>query len=76
LSASCTAASRPAPATTRPPRGATGKTSTNLKQPLDVQTPGMSWLTIMDLAPSSDSSRRQAARRRARFSLGHARISR
>ena len=43
-SASCTAASRPAPATTRPPPGATGKTPLNLTPPLDIQTPGMSWL--------------------------------
>jgi hypothetical protein len=25
------------------------QTSLNLKQPLDIQTPGMSWLTILDL---------------------------
>jgi hypothetical protein len=38
-SASCTAASRPAPATTRPPPAATGKTFLNLMLPLDIQTP-------------------------------------
>jgi hypothetical protein len=42
-SASCTAASRPAPATTRPPHGATAKASPNRKSPLDIKTPGVSW---------------------------------
>ena len=46
-SASCTAASKPAPSTTRPPPGLTVKTSS----PLDIQAPGMSVLSATSNNP-------------------------